>query len=109
MTADSAHGSAGVNRSYAVVLAPSVIDAMSEVHSKEDARRIRARLCAIEVMPHLGMRYDPVYDAARPSHEALVTYVGHYGIYYVADDACRLVQVECLEDCHRDPERRFER
>ena len=57
--------------------------------------------------PHFGVVYDPIYDAARPDHEVLVTYAGHYGIYYVYDDAEQLVNVEYLEDTRCDPMGRF--
>ena len=53
------------------------------------------------------MAYDPIYDAARPDHEALVTHPGHYGIYCVYDDAEKRVSVEHLEDARRDPMGRF--
>lgn len=53
------------------------------------------------------MVYDPIYDAARPDHEVLVTYAGHIGIYHTCDDANRTVCIEYAEDTRRDPLGRF--
>ena len=57
------------------------------------------------------MANDPIYDAARPDHEVLVTYAGHIGIYYTCDytcdDANRTVCIEYVEDTRRDPLGRF--
>lgn len=92
---------------YRVMLAPSVVETLRTIGSKEDARRVKNRLLSLSVAPHFGVVYDPIYDAARPDHEVLVTYAGHYGIYYVYDDAEQLVNVEYLEDARRDPMGRF--
>lgn len=92
---------------YEVILAPSVIEVMGSIGSKDDARRVRRRLEALKTAPYMGERYDPIYDAARPPHEVRVTYAGHFGIYYAVDEAAREVQVEYLEDSRRDPMRRF--
>ncbi len=56
----------------------------------------------------MGAVYDPVYEAARPPHEVRVTYAGHFGIYYTYDEDTGALAVEYLEDCRRDPSRRFE-
>ena len=92
---------------YRVMLAPSVVETLRTIGSKEDARRVKNRLLSLSVAPHFGVVYDPIYDAARPDHGILVTYAGHYGIYYVYDDAEQLVNVEYLEDTRRDPMGRF--
>lgn len=93
---------------YCVVLAPSVIDAMADISSRDDARRVRRRLEVLQTAPYMGAIYDPVYDAARPPHQVRATYAGHFGIYYTVDDAGRTVNVEYLEDVRRDPMGRFE-
>ena len=92
--------------SYDVELAESVQAALLAITSRDDARRVARRLRALEVDPHMGKRYDP-YESARPPHEVLVTFAGHYGIYYTYDDAARKVSVEYLEDCRRDPLNKF--
>lgn len=92
---------------YRVVLAPSVVETLRTIGSKEDARRVKNRLLSLSVAPHFGAAYDPIYDAARPDHEVLVTYACHYGIYYVFDDAEKLVNVEYLEDTRHDSMSRF--
>lgn len=92
---------------YRVVLAPSAVEALRSIGSKDNARRVKNRLMSLSAAPHFGAVYDPIYEAARPDHEVLVTYAGHYGIYYVFDDAEKLVSVEYLEDTRRDPLGRF--
>lgn len=94
---------------HEVVLAPSVIAAMASITSKDDARRVRRRLEALAFAPHMGMVYDPAYDSARPPHEVLVTFAGHYGIYYTFDEEADEVHVEYLEDSRRDPMGKFQR
>lgn len=93
--------------SYDVELAESVQAALLAITSQDDARRVARRLRALKVAPHMGERYDPLYESARPPHEVLVTFAGHYGIYYTYDDAARKVSVEYLEDCRRDPLSKF--
>ena len=92
---------------YEIVLAPSVIDVMAGITSKDDARRVRRRLEALAIAPHMGTVYDPIYPSARPPHEVLVTFAGHFGIYYTIDADAHQVCVEYLEDCWRDPEEKF--
>lgn len=93
---------------YRVRLAQSVQDALLSIPSQDDARRIAKRLSALAIAPHFGMVYDPIYEAARPPHEVLVTYAGHFGLYYTCNDATRTVDVGHLEDMRRDPMHRFE-
>lgn len=88
---------------YRVVLAPSVIDSMAGITSRDDARRVRRRLEALKTAPYMGAVYDPVYETARPPHQVRATYAGHFGVYYTVDDACSTVNVEYLEDTRRDP------
>lgn len=88
-----------------VELAESVVDAMLAIGSKADAVAVARRLRALETFPELGTVYDPAYEAARPEHDVLVTFAGHYGIYYTYADDC--VSVEYLQDERRDPRTRF--
>ena len=92
---------------FRVILAPSVIEKLATLTNRDDQRRVRKRLLALATAPHFGMVYDPIYDAARPDHEVLVTYAGHIGIYYTYDDTNRTVCIECVEDTRRDPPGRF--
>lgn len=92
---------------FRVILAPSVIEKLATLTNRDDQRRVRKRLLALATAPHFGMVYDPIYDAARPDHEVLVTYVGHIGIYYTCDGANRTVCTEYVEDTRRDPLGRF--
>ena len=55
----------------------------------------------------MGEVYEPVYESAMPDHEVRVTFTGHYGIYYTIDETAGTVGVEFLEDCRRDPMRKF--
>lgn len=93
---------------YRVVLAPSVIDSMAGITSRDDARRVRRRLEALKTAPYMGAAYDPVYETARPPHQVRVTYAGHFGVYNTVDDACSTVNVEYLEDTRCDPLARFD-
>lgn len=61
----------------------------------------------LEVAPAMGEVYRPVYDSSMPDHEIRVTFAGHYGIYYTIDEKRGVVGVEYLEDCRRDPMRKF--
>ena len=88
---------------YEVILAPSVLAVMEDMQSKDDRRRVRNRLEALAVMPRLGEVYDPAYESARPPHQVLVTFAGHYGIYYSLNEDAQEVWVEFVEDCRRDP------
>lgn len=90
-----------------VVLAPSVVEALLAINSKDEVTRLRWRLSALEVAPLMGVIYDPLYDSARPPHEVRVTFAGHHGIYYTYDEASRELHVEFLEDCRRDPLSKF--
>lgn len=92
---------------FRVILAPSVIEKLATLTNRDDQRRVRKRLLALATAPHFGMVYDPIYDAARPDHEVLVTYAGHIGIYYICNDANRTVCIEYVEDTRRDPLGRF--
>lgn len=92
---------------FRVILAPSVIEKLATLTNRDDQHRVRKRLLALATVPHFGMVYDPIYDAARPDHEVLVTYAGHIGIYYTCDDANRTVCIEYVEDTRRDPLGRF--
>ena len=55
----------------------------------------------------MGEVYEPIYDSAMPDHEVRVTFAGHFGIYYTIDEVGGVVGVEYLEDCRRDPLRKF--
>lgn len=61
----------------------------------------------LEVAPAMGEVYEPVYEYAMPDHEVRVTFTGHYGICYTIDETNGTVGVEFLEDCRRDPMRKF--
>lgn len=91
-----------------VILAPSVLDALTLVTSRDDARRVRRRLEALASAPYLGAVYDPVFESARPPHEVRATYAGHFGIYYTVNEAGDEVHVEYLEDARCDPSNRFQ-
>ena len=69
--------------------------------------RVRRRLTALGIAPLVGAIYDPLYDSARPPHEARVTFAGYYGIYYTFDKGKQEVQVEHVEDCRRNPLNKF--
>ena len=79
---------------FRVILAPSVIEKLATLTNRDDQRRVRKRLLALATAPHFGMVYDPIYDAARPDHEVLVTCAGHIGIYCTCEDANRTVCIE---------------
>ena len=61
----------------------------------------------LEVAPAMGEVYRPAYDSAMPDHEVRTTFAGHYGVYYTIDEERGIVGVEYLEDCRRDPMRKF--
>ncbi|MCI5950119.1 MAG: hypothetical protein SOX20_03980 [Parolsenella sp.] len=94
-------------RHYEVLLARSVKERLLGIPSRDDARRIARRLRMLEVAPAMGEVYEPVYESAMPDHEVRVTFTGHYGIYYTIDETAGTVGVEFLEDCRRDPMRKF--
>ncbi len=94
-------------KKYEVELADSVLLALLAIESKEDALKVRRRLLMLEVAPAMGSVYDPIYESAMPDHEVRATFTGHYGIYYTIDDASAKVAVEYLEDCRRDPMKKF--
>ena len=94
-------------RHYEVSLARSVNEKLLDISSRDDARRIARRLLMLEVAPAMGEVYRPAYDSAMPDHEVRVTFAGHYGIYYTIDEKHGVVGVEYLEDCRRDPMRKF--
>ena len=97
----------GELRRYEVFLSRSANEKLLDVPSRDDARRIARRLLMLEVAPAMGEVYRPVYDSAMPDHEVHVTFAGHYGIYYTIDEEHGIVGVEYLEDCRRDPMRKF--
>ena len=90
------------------MLAESVRDALLEISSRDDAHRVANRLESLAIAPHFNTVYDPIYESAKPPHEVLVTYAGHFGLYYTCDDEAKTVTVEYLEDTRRDPMHRFE-
>ena len=94
-------------RHYEILLARSVKERLLGIPSRDDARRIARRLRMLEVAPAMGEVYEPVYESAMPDHEARVTFTGHYGIYYTIDEVAGIVGAEFLEDCRRDPMRKF--
>lgn len=94
---------------YEVVLADSAFDTLMNITSRDDARRVGSRLNMLVTAPHFGEVYNPIYDSARPPHEVLATFAGHYGIYYTCDDQARKVYVEYLEDTRHDPMKKFQR
>ena len=69
--------------------------------------RVRRRLSTLGIAPLMGAIYDPLYDSARPPHEVRVTFAGNYGIYYTFDEDKQEVQVEHVEDCRRNPLKKF--
>lgn len=93
----------GAPESYTVTLAPSVVEAILAIPRKDDVRRVRNRLTMLRTAPFFGVLYDPIYESARPPHEVLVTFAGHYGIYYTCNSETRTVEVEYLEDTRMDP------
>ena len=95
--------------SVAVVLAESAAEALDAIESRADAVAVARRLRALRTFPEIGSVYDPEYQAARPDHQVLVTYAGHFGIYYVYDPALRdgTVYVEWIQDERRNPMTRF--
>lgn len=97
----------GKLRHYEVFLSRSASEKLLGVSSRDDARRIARRLLMLEVAPAMGEAYRPIYDSAMPDHEVHVTFAGHYGIYYAIDEERGIVGVEYLEDCRRDPMRKF--
>ena len=92
---------------YGVELADSVLSALVGIGSREDAIKVRRRLLMLEVAPGMGAVYDPVYESSMPDHEARVTFAGHFGLYYTIDEENRRVSVEYLEDCRRNPLKKF--
>ena len=92
---------------YEVFLARSVKKRLLSISSRDEAKRVARRLRMLEVAPAMGEVYEPVYESAMPDHEVRVTFVGHHGIYYTIDEVTGTVEVEFLEDCRRDPMRKF--
>lgn len=90
-----------------VLIAPVARDAIRAIGSKADAKSVRRRLLILPYVPEIGHVYDPVYEAARPPHDVLVTYAGHYGIYYVYDADSNRISVEYILDQRTDPTTRF--
>ena len=94
-------------RHYEVLLARSVKERLLVIPSRDEAKRVARRLRMLEVAPAMDEVYRPVYESAMPDHEVRVTFVGHHGIYYTIDEVAGIVGVEFLEDCRRDPMRKF--
>lgn len=92
---------------YTVIVMPTAERALKAVHSKADRRELDAVLSLLDTFPRIGRLYDPVYAAARPRRDVLVFYAGHYGVYYVIDEAARAVNVLFIEDQCRNPLKRF--
>ena len=90
-----------------LVIADGALEAVLAIRSKSDLSKVRRRLETLALAPEMGTVYDPVHGAARPDHEVLVTYAGHYGIYYTYDAGAARVEVEYVCDERRDPARRF--
>lgn len=90
-------------RHYEVLLARSVKERLLGITSRDEAKRVARRLRMLEVAPAMG----EVYESAMPDHEVRVTFVGNHGIYYTIDEVAGTVGVEFLEDCRRDPMRKF--
>ena len=105
MTADAAVTAGAAP--YAVIVTPTAERALLAVPSKADRRELDAVLSLLDTFPRIGRPYDPVYAAARPSRDVLAFFAGHYGVYYVIDEAARAVDVLFIEDQRRDPLKRF--
>ncbi|MBR2835285.1 MAG: hypothetical protein IKE43_06220 [Coriobacteriales bacterium] len=96
-----------MEKSAEVILANSVIDALLDIHSKADLQKIKKRLEILPYAPEMGTEYDPLYDAARPVHKVLVTYAGHYGIYYTYNPEQQRIEIEYLCNERTNPLQRF--
>ncbi len=94
-------------KEYEVILAISAQDALLGIASRGDAVKVARRLQMLRYAPWMGAVYDPVYESNMPDHEVRVTFAGHFGIYYTIDEKRDQVQVEYLEDCRRDPRKKF--
>ena len=92
---------------YTVFVTPTAERALKAVPAKADRRELDAVLSLLDTFPRIGRLYDPVYAAARPRGDVLVFYAGHYGVYYVIDEAAKVVNVLFIEDQRRDPLKRF--
>ena len=90
-----------------VIVSPSAAKAIGSIRSKSDYANVRKRLRILPYIPEIGHRYEPIYEAAKPSHDVLVTYAGHYGIYYTYDEQNKAINVEYVVDQRTDPEKRF--
>lgn len=90
-----------------VTIAPAAREVIRTIRSAADAKSVRRRLSILPYVPEIGHLYDPVYEAARPPHDVLVTYAGHYGIYYVYDIEENRVNVEYIVDQRANPATRF--
>ena len=95
--------------SAAVILSETATNALLEIPTRSGAKAVAQRLQALQTFPEMGTHYDPEYPATHPDHEVLVTYVSHYGIYYIFDRELRggTVYIEWIQDERRNPMRRF--
>lgn len=92
---------------YEVRLTHSAQANFEAITSKNTASRVLKRMGALRTFPLMGSVYDPAYASSIPPHQVRATYVDHYGIYYTVDEAKTLVNVEYIEDSHRNPYNKF--
>ncbi|WP_139651470.1 type II toxin-antitoxin system RelE/ParE family toxin [Raoultibacter phocaeensis] len=90
-----------------VVLSPTAANAIRSINSQSDYAKVRKRLRVLPYVPEMGHPYDPIYEAARPPCDVLVTYAGHYGIYYTYDEENGIIAVEYVLNQRTDPNTRF--
>lgn len=92
---------------YKVELSPSAQTNFQAINSQREGARVLDRMRALRTFPYMGAIYDPSYPSSVPPHQLHATYVDHYGIYYTVDDEKKLVNVEYIEDSHRNPYNKF--
>lgn len=92
---------------YTVKLSPSAQANFQAITSKNIGRKVLTRMGALRTFPLMGSVYDPAYTSSMPPHQVRATYVEHYGIYYTVDETKALVNVEYIEDSHRNPYNKF--
>lgn len=92
---------------YKVELSPSAQANFQAINSRREGTRVLDRMRALKTFPLMGAVYDPAYPSSKPPHELRATYVEHFGIYYTVDDEKKLVNVEYIEDSHRNPFNKF--
>lgn len=93
---------------YELLLADEAFCAYVSLPSDSLFARVDYDLDLLRSFSELGKKYDPAYDAARPSFDCGVLCCGQCGIYCRVDDGSRRVVVFVTVDQRRNPKTRFD-